>query len=222
MSYKNTIQEYCQKNKIVLPYYVTDRIGGNDHAPQWQSTVEIFNKTFKSMGNTKTVAEMNTAKLICDHITKHVNVVETKSTAALPSIAIPTNVSQKCNSIYDIDLTKYNKIVLIDADNCDVMINIEYKNVLFLFFCAKNTSKKVCFELQNKFNNVYVLVSQSVGRDAADHLMTFTAGIISCVNKGKNVVYYVLTKDHYGEYLEKFMTNTKFVCSFGDIVRELV
>lgn len=213
MSFKNIVQEHCQKNKITLPHYVTNRIGGNDHLPEWQSTVDIFGQTFRSIGNTKIIAEMNTAKMIHDYI-KNINIIGKQ-------ISPIVNVHQKCNSIYDIDLGKYNKIIFVDADNCDVILNAEYENVLLLFFCAKNTSKKVCFELQNKFNNVYVFISQSVGRDSADHLLTFTAGIVSCLNKSKNVMYYVLTKDHFGEYLERFMVNTKFICSFGDIVAEL-
>jgi len=217
MNYKNTLQEFLQKQRLPLPKYNTIRTGGSDHMPLWISNIQVNGKIFQ--GNpysTKVDAENSVAQICYDHIISDSN-------PNITNINLPNQeqyeVKQKSRSIYDVNISGYDKIILIDADNCDVDINADnYSTILFLFFCAKNTTKKLCFKLQHKYDNCYVFISESVGRDATDHLLTFVAGIIDCTNRISkiNPIHYVLTKDHFGEYLEKFMTNTSFICSIKE------
>jgi hypothetical protein len=219
MNSKNRLQEYCQKNKLEIPRYETNRTGGIDNKPEWASCVNIFNKTFNSnIMNNKTLAELDVANkilLFLDQQNKSNHVGNNQ-----------IKIAQKCDSIYNIDLEKYNNFILIDAENCDVNrdnLNV-YSDTLFLFFCSKNTTKTYCFKLQQEYENCFVIISQSVGRDASDHLLTYIFGIICNEhhNLGKNDSrYYVLTKDHYGEYLEKYNDCTKFICNIDDIINEL-
>jgi hypothetical protein len=211
MSSKNNLQEHCQKNKLDIPKYNTVRIGGDDHNPIWQSDLTVFNKTFTAQGKTKKEAEQQVA----DAATK--NIVNLKVTVDTS----PTQYSrsQKYNSINDIKFAHYDNIVLVDAENQDLDEKItDNKKTLFIMFAAKNTSKNWVFKFQELYNNTCIFLSECVGKDAADHLLTFYLGKLSVIAPDKK--YYVLTKDHYGEYLQNFCDNTKFVCSNEELQRE--
>lgn len=206
MSSKNLLQEYCQKNNISLPIYKTDRSDktGQDHNPTWKSNVIINKMSFSGIGSTKTKAELIAAQIAYEHITL--------KTIAKPIIEIVRK--QKVKSLEDIDFGAFDKIILVDGENCNVN-QIDDANVLI--FVAKNTTKNIVFELQSKYDNYYVFISDSVGKDAADHLLTFYAGQLHVLNKNPDAQYFVLTKDHYGEFLEKFMYNCKFICTTDDL-----
>ena len=64
---------------------------------------------------------------------------------------------------------------------------------------------------------VTYFISDSVGKDAADHLLTFNAGILHHMLLGHSMNYYVFTNDNFGQLLEKFMPNCKFICSIDEI-----
>lgn len=249
-NHKNKLQEYFQKKYLAIPKYNTRRTGGTDHQPEWISDIELYDgrKFTGSSKSTKSQAENSVAQICYNNI---VGIVKSKSgtttssrtsgtsssasssTSGTSSSASGTSsstgsvkpvVTEKCPSIYDLNMNSYNIIILVDADNCDVNLDAsQYPKTLFIFFCAKNTTKRVCFQLQERYENCYVFISQSVGRDATDHLLTFTAGIIACANRitKRNPVQYILTKDHFGEYLERFTPNTKFICSIDDVLSQL-
>ena len=103
---------------------------------------------------------------------------------------------------------------MVDGENCDLNMTKIDSNILVLFFAAKNTTKNKIFEHQTKYNNCYVFLSQCVGKDAADHLLTFYAGKLSMITNKKMLV---MTRDHYGEFLERFMENCQFICSLDEI-----
>ena len=76
-NYKNTIQEYCQKNKLSLPQYDTKLIESKSNEPQWKSTI-IF-KDIAITGHikkTKILSEQSAAYELCDILsfdnTKHI------------------------------------------------------------------------------------------------------------------------------------------------------
>lgn len=223
MNYKGFVNEFCQKNKLLLPQYDTKRVGGHDHDPIWESRLTLLNKTFMSTNKSKIQAETNVAKLCYDYLQNNKSIANcTTVTQPITSQAVQKltlQVAQKCASVYNINFSDYQKIVFVDVENCEIALDQEYENILFLFFCAKNTTRKTCFGYQNKYKNCFVFVSQSVAKDAADHLLTFNAGIVECLNKMNKhkPQYYIITKDHYGECLEKFMDNCHFVCSISDV-----
>lgn len=199
-SYKNLLQEHFQKNGLDIPIYQTDRINGPDHEPVWLSKLQFNDKVYTADGYSKREAEANVAKkAYSDYCPKPVQEVKIER-------------KQKVDNMKDIDFGLYESILLVDGENCDLdKVN---SNMLVLFFAAKNTTKNKIFEYQMNHKNCYVFLSQSVGKDAADHLLTFYAGKMSMMTNKKT---YVLTKDHYGEFLEKFMDNCKFICSLNEI-----
>jgi hypothetical protein len=196
-SYKNLLQEHFQQNKLALPVYTAKKVGD-----RWQASVILMNnQTFTDTANSKKEAELLAAKKACNNIVNKAQIIQ-------------VSVLQKAN-LSDIDFSGYDIVLLIDGENFDLDINKVTNNMLVLFFVSKNTTKKLVFQLQNSYSNCFVFISESVGRDAADHLLTFYAGKLSIVHHNKK--YFVLTKDHYGEFLEKFMDNCKFVCSMEEI-----
>ncbi len=197
MSHKNKLLEFLQKNKLNIPTFVTTRIDtGIDHNPIWMSQIIINDNTFSGQGRSKKEAEAEASKFAMEILVEQ-NL----------RINNPIMVSKIFN-FDDHSIQEYSDIYLFDGENYN--INSPPKG-LCLFFVAKNTTKKIVFQFQEKYSNCYVIISECVGRDAADHLLTFYAGKLSILYPDKN--YYILTKDHYGEFLEKFMKNCKYVCS---------
>ena len=62
---KNNLQEFWQKRGDILPTYATNRKGGSDHLPCFQSTVTLPNGDAftSSVQKSKLLAEMNAAEL---------------------------------------------------------------------------------------------------------------------------------------------------------------
>lgn len=204
--YKNQLQEYYQKLQQPLPQYTTIKTSYG----LWQSTVSTAcNHSFQSLcfANKKD-AENNAAELAYNFLLSNV-ITQTITSTKIFSI------TQKVPTLMDIDMTNYHKILLVDGENCDIDLGIVLTNVLVLIFVSKNTTKKSVFQSQNNYDNCFVFISNSVGRDAADHLLTFYAGKLSIIQPLKE--YYVLTKDHYGEFLESFMNNCKFICAIYEV-----
>lgn len=225
-AYKNLLQEYHQKNKLNLPLYSSKRIDdGIDNAPIWKSTVIVANISFNGISGSKKDADNIAANHAYKYIIsidqsfqKNVNMNINKNI----NKNININVSQKSHNIYqkvqalnEINVHNYKIVLLVDGENCDFDITKLPNDTLVLIFASKNTSKKNIFQFQNDYENCYIFISQCVGRDAADHLLTYYAGKLSILYE--NMQYYILTKDHYGEFLEKFMNKCKFICSISEI-----
>jgi len=47
MSFKIQLQELCQKQNDVLPKYLTEYVGGEDHAPKWKSFVFVYEDSYE-------------------------------------------------------------------------------------------------------------------------------------------------------------------------------
>lgn len=204
-SYKNWLQEHFQKNGLALPKYQTEKINGLDHDPIWQSKLELNGHIYIGDGSTKKEAE---------------SVVAGKAFINYKKIIIPdVKVERKQKKeLMEIDFNQYSTVLLVDGENCDIdMIKLINSNVIVLIFAAKNTTKNKIFEYQTSYNNCYVFLSQCVGKDAADHLLTFYAGKLSMMPIITNKKIFVITKDHYGEFLERFMLNCKFICDLDEI-----
>jgi hypothetical protein len=201
--YKNQLQEYYQKLNLEIPVYNSYNIKDNNN-PVWRSDIVCNNKLFSGIAKNKKDAENNAAKLAFESLDININIKKILA------------ISQKVGNINQINIDKYNKIILVDGENCDINSSNEDKisnSTLVLIFVSKNTIKKCVFQLQDKYENYFVFISESVGRDAADHLLTFYAGKLSVMYEKLNIDYYIFTKDHYGEFIEKFMENCKFICS---------
>lgn len=212
MSNKNILQEYCQQTKIPLPRYESTNTSTKELI-EWTTSVTFGNKIYSASARSKINAEQTVAGMIIKDIKSITqNIIDTPISYAK---------KQKASDIYSIDLKQYETIILVDSENSeltDQQID-KYSDSLFLFFCAKNTTKLYCFTMQETKENAYVFISQSVGRDAADHLLSFTLGILTCIDKCNKYEhsYFVYTKDHYGECLEKFGLSIKHICDFNEI-----
>ena len=209
--FKNLLQEYYQKKQLNIPIYSTFLIDNNTSTiPLWKSIVMLCDGTefvgisgdlYKKTPGNKKDAENNAAKNAYNYL--------------ITSNKLTTITTLSTKSLTDININNFKEVLLVDSENCDLEISKISNDMLVLMFVSKNTTKKVVFQLQNKYENCYVFISESVGRDAADHLLTFYAGKLSVLHN--EIQYYVLTKDHYGEFLEKFMSKCKFICSVVEI-----
>lgn len=171
-----------------------------NHNPVFISNIIINNASYSETGNSKKSAESKLAEKVYNSIE-----IFKKN----------TDKKEKCSDITTLDINSYENILLIDGENIDIDTNKINVDDLLLIFAAKNTTKNAIFQLQDLYNNCFVILSQSVGRDAADHLMTFIAGKLAVLFPNK--LYYIITKDHYGAHLEMFMKNCKYICNFDEI-----
>lgn len=205
---KNSLQEYFQKTKLQLPSYSSIRIDpGIDNAPTWKSTVTLENGSmFDGIAGSKKDAEIIAAN--------HAYAYITSKQVKFPKQSNQT-IYQKVQDINEIQIKNYKSVLLVDGENSDFDIKKLSNDILILIFASKNTTKKNIFQFQNDYINCYVFISECVGRDAADHLLTYYAGKLSMLYD--DMQYYVLTKDHYGEFLEKFMRKCKYICSIDEI-----
>jgi hypothetical protein len=200
MSSKNILQEYCQKNGLPLPSYTTMIVNDNKTLPVFESSI-MFNKViYLARGSTKIAAEKAVAQEVCQILPN-------------PAKSSPLSICQKYSDLISVPVEIYSRIYLIDGDNCMVTNDETFDDTdsLFIYFVAKNSTKRSVFSHQEKFSNCCVFISDSTNRDATDHLLTFYLGKMSVLWNNKN--YYIVTKDHFGECLEKFMENCHFICS---------
>jgi len=212
-TWKSLLHEYFQQNGLESPIYITSRIdNGMDHSPEWKCTIILsgVDKEFIGISSSKKEAGSICAKDAYQYI----------SSKELPKEVIKhLERKQKVKDLIDIPSLGYHKgILLVDGENYNLDMNDMNKiknTMLVLIFAAKNTTKNNIFILQENYNNCYVFLSQSVGKDAADHLLTFTAGQLSILLNG--LQYYVLTKDHFGEFVGVLMNNCKFICNFNEL-----
>jgi hypothetical protein len=203
MSAKNTLQEYCQKNNLPLPIYLTVRVSDTRDSPLFESTTNFNQVTYRGLGTNKTAAEQDTAKQVCQILPQQSSVKQNQ----------PLSISQKYPNPMAIPMSQYGRIYLIDGDNCHVTDEklFDVSDSLYMYIIARNNTHPQPLLHQQKYSNCCVFVSETISRDAVDHLLTFFLGQLSITQPDKH--YYVVTKDHFGECLESFMSNCKLVCS---------
>jgi hypothetical protein len=208
-----------------------------DHKPTFQTTLDVFSKLYVGNGPSKKIAEMTAAELAWLDIKPNIlsnkaqiisSLVTGSMTLGSPLVTgsmtlgsplmLPL-ISHTEEDLININFDLYTKIILVDGENVAIDEQFIEPHVLILIFAAKNTSRKNIKTLSKQYINCLLYLSESVGKDAADHLLTYYAGKLSMIMKFKNITHieniYVCTMDHYGEFLEKFM-DCKFICQFSD------
>lgn len=213
-SSKNQLQELFQKRQLPLPVYNTIRLPDYpDHTPMWKSTLTIYDQDHIGTGLSKKEAESTAANIALQIINNDQNLFKENS---------PILFKQKCN-FEEIEFpTEMNTIVLVDGENYNFKLFFPGKfqtyeeaplaSEIYLIFVARNTTKNIVFELQDKYKNVYVFISQMVGKDAADYMLTFYAGKLTMDTRiTQDVNFYLLTKDHYGAYVETLMPDCEWI-----------
>lgn len=201
MSSKNTLQEYCQKHKLSLPNYVTPRISKITDQPLFESTITFNGITYKATGATKIMAEKDVAQLVCN------NMASLKLTETIPQLY------QKYESLEKSPINKYKNIYLVDGDNCNIVNEklFDDPNNFVIYFIAKNNTKPFPMTHQKTYENCCVFISDTINRDAVDHLITLYLGKMTILIPDK--IFYVVTKDHFGECLEKFVKDCHLICN---------
>ena len=176
MASKNQLQEYFQKKQQPLPKYITTRNGGVDHLPCFVSNLNLFENVFVGdVCTTKKHAEENVAYKALNYIN------DNKSVAT--AYEAPNN---------------FDTVLLIDLENVPRIKGIVFKeNVYAIGFMSSNSS---VYDMRKEYETTMDLqIINSVIKDAADVLLTFTAGTF--VYETKNVFIVIITKDHFASAL---------------------
>jgi len=152
MSAKNQLQEFCISKKYNMPRYESQSFGPH-HRPEWSSVVLVNELTFRSDGvyPTKVLAEQSAALV------------------AFTSLNTPSSAFE----LKEIHVIKPpNWIILVDVENLKppILLNkpIEY-HIFLSDFASVDLS-----QYQSPISTIYKVDSSN--SDAADHLMSFTAG----------------------------------------------
>lgn len=198
------LQEYCHKLRIIVPTYNTNRISAITEMPLFESILTFQDETFRATGATKINAEKEVARLACEKFVK--------SQLHL-SMSAPLRLYQKYEHITSIFDEEYDKVYLIDGDNCHVTDETIFADPkkLFIYFVAKNTTKIILMKHQEQYENCCIFISNSIGQDAVDHLLSFTLGQMTMA--WRHLDYFVVTRDHFGECLQAFVPNCKLLCT---------
>jgi hypothetical protein len=179
ISYKNTLQEYYQKNGGVLPKYTSRQVGGPPHAPLWQSKVETEIGIFEGIiADSKTRAENSAAEFA-------LYILDT------------TKVKKEKPNIRFSDRT----VILVDVENKQKFIDhlaSKYdldENTDIVAFCVTKT-----MQLLSKYSNeVKRVIVDSSRNDAADVAMILYVGKLIGEHKYNRII--VVTADHFGDSL---------------------
>lgn len=231
-NYKGLLQEHCAKNNIQLPTYKTIYKSGPSHEPLFESTCNCNGLTFTASAKNKKIAEAESAEKTYLAIINSpvvalpvIQPLSIKGYVSPPVINMDSSTVVKQKTISDvneINFFEYKYVVMVDAENLDFDMKCikDFNNVVVLFFVAKNTTKKIIFKYELEYKDCHVIVSDSIAKDAADHLLSFTLGRLQEINKAFiDIIYFVYTRDHYGQLLEKFAKNCKFICSSDELFK---
>jgi hypothetical protein len=200
---KNVLQEYCHKMHISAPVYDTKRINAVTEIPLFESILAFQGGIFRATGTTKINAEKEVARNICE---KFVHMQPHRTTT------IAQKLCQKYVHITSIFDEEYDQVYLIDGDNCHITDETIFadRKKLFIYFVAKNTTRPIPSRHQTQYENCCLFISNSIGHDAVDHLLSFTLGQIC--SSWHNMEYFIVTRDHFGECLQTFAPRCKLLC----------
>ena len=193
--HKNTLQEFCQKNKLLMPTYNCSTLK-DCNQPKFVSTVTITynNQTYTAEGslcNKKKQSEISAASRMLEIIDN----IRTSEIEHYDSSILSVN-----NNIY----------ILIDLENVHMGNFFEPRRFKgkfhFIGFASENhpSINVAPHELQ-------IITIKSDRRDAADTLIIgYTATLIE---KEDDLVIVIVTKDHFGpglvDYIHNYNPNIK-------------
>ena len=230
MSEKNRLQEYCQKNKLLMPTYQTWSTG-EPHKLQWSGSVTvIIDGKYKTIDtivptNSKISAEKQAAALMFDHI-KQIKNKGNKEASRLsklkdstkinitsthkPTKPAPIDSSDDDDIIIDDDAEHTNNIIpdqiskVIDDADIDQDIGI---NKIYLI----DLENKPCFKSILNFNknSLYIgfinSIHHSVGSYNDWHKCSSDNIALELVESGNNKLFY-LVDGGTSDLADHFMT----------------
>lgn len=228
-NYKNKLQEYCQKNNYPMPSYLHS-MEGEPHKLEWKSEVIVNGLSFVSMrpANSKAAADKDVAEIAYMYLVGHTerisqekkeNNVKNHKIELSPckQTSIIDNEQSIHKKIKDMNITEQN-ILMVDLENIKIDLKLfsSLKNTAVLLFAAKNTTKYTLIQqIESLPIPVHVMLSSSVGKNAADFYLTFIFGVLCTMYCNKT--YYILTNDSFGSYLPAFLNKCIFVCSLYEM-----
>lgn len=197
---KNKIAEFLQKNRLPLPKYTSERVGGADHSPLWLSTVELHDgRKFKGeIRNTKTLAEISSAEKALKSIkdetqTEKVSRFETPRETDLETCEVPK---------------KSKTVVLVDFENLPNFIKqgekILMKHTVYVF--VGELHELADAPLPSWVKKVVV---PSTRANAADSCIQMYIGMF--LVKEEYEEYIIATRDRFGSNLVDLITSSNLL-----------
>lgn len=156
-NYKGLLQEY---DPSIKPVYNTTRVGGADHEPLWVTELSYQNRHVETNVpmKSKKESEQLAAKILYTYLTKNT----THHSVEVPNTELPPP-----NGRYQVFIDLEN--IQPDFTRIDTRDHIVYN----MFMSSFSTIDRAKYE---SYGPVYVI--DSAVKDAADHLMSFTAGVM--------------------------------------------
>lgn len=199
MSYKNILQEYCQKKGYPLPVYDSYIISGEDHAPRWDATVTVLNISYQSAPKpSKREAEQDAAYFAYCRLTtgksrerankypypqSRLMIVEGIDAAANTAVpaervvpienTIPTDDEQKSAQT---DNQHVERVVFIDLENVQPNPSVLHKTIGTNIIMYGFHSTYSTIDVSKYEPYMSILSIDSPVTEAADHLLTYTIG----------------------------------------------
>ena len=206
-SYKNILQEYCQKNKLAIPNYTYKIVGGTYHIPLWEVELNYNNNIFKAINTNKKKADQEVAKVVLEILG-----IITESLACNRAESLACNRAEQLvcdDKQYNMDnkLSMHNNIVLIDLENIQPKFKyikdinkLQYYNNVYGFASVYTT---VDINFYKKYFNIITI--NSPANEAADHLMTYYASKLISDENNKEI--YICSRDKSSSILVHILTN---------------
>lgn len=194
MDYKSQLNQYCQKTKQSAPEYKTERIGGDDHAPSFRSSLVINDKrVIGDEAPTKKTAEQNVAQRCLSVLLDSPQEKEEKGIAH-ENILISEEDGLTLHLLRQ-EMSFSSVIVLVDLENYPKVLesSLIYDESYYFIGVIGH-----CHALLDKPIPFPIYVVETSGRDAADHGLTFLSGLIQGFIEPEQKLF-VLTRDHYAE-----------------------
>ena len=177
-SYKNALQEYCQKSKLPLPRYETNKVEcGDGNSYMWMTTLYISEELRVEpirggIEKTKVEAEQSAARLALQFL----DVKE----AAIPKLVVLRSTA-----------------ILIDGENCprayeSLLRELGDGYTIYTFASAGHPA----LSRTNRGSSDLLIAVPSSRKDAVDISMSIHLGMY--IAQGSFSRYIIITKDHFG------------------------
>jgi hypothetical protein len=210
INYKSKLQEECQKRKITLPEYATHNLGGQAHAPLFQSTVYfdlIKSVTGEAGCKTKVEAEQSAAKIAINSHFDRLLIEE----ATPKKLRIPDSF--------------YNVLIYVDYEN-------QPSAVKYLLDHLENCAK-MCAYISAFHHSSGVIFPQGVNKrlikssrkDACDMAITLDIGsVMGNAEAFCDYLFIIVTRDNFASSVQDVINtdNQGFKCVHLPCAEEVI
>ena len=194
MSYKNILQEYCQKNKIQLPRYISQSIG-LQHQLDWYTTIEFPSKNISIRTPTPSVSKILAEQSAAELLVKKLRI----NPDSEPEIIVPLkHPTLRVLKLYIIDLENkpcFNK----EPESNQIYIGfnhaLHHSIQKYSHWHLASTADIEAELARSKNNKLLYLINGGVS-NLVDHFMTmFVWPITVFVSKNPVEIIYIVSGD---------------------------